>query len=101
MVILYAIKKKALLKKQYILRRKKRMELENILSKVQEDLDKRGIKVSGDSLMEMILKFVAEKEEELIKVIKREKSDEILKHWLETPVEVEETDALREHDLVF
>ena len=77
------------------------MELENILSKVQEDLDKKGIKVSGDSLMEMILKFVAEKEEELIKVIKREKSDEILKHWLETPVEVEETDALRDHDLVF
>jgi len=48
----------------------------------------------------MEIKFVAEKEEELIKAIKREKSDEILKQWLETPVEVEVTDALKEHDLV-
>jgi len=29
-----------------------------------------------------------------------EKSNEILKRWLETPVEVEETDALRDPDLV-
>ncbi len=48
----------------------------------------------------MEIKFVAEKEEELIKAIKREKSDEILKQWLETPVEVEVTDALKEQDLV-
>ena len=48
----------------------------------------------------MEIKFVAEKEEELIKAIKGAKSDEILKRWLETPVEVEETDALKEHDLV-
>jgi hypothetical protein len=67
---------------------------------VQKDLAKRGIKISEDRLMDVILKFVAEKEEELIKAIRREKSDEILKRWLETPVEVEETDALREHDLV-
>jgi methionine salvage enolase-phosphatase E1 len=33
----------------------------NILSKVQEDLAKRGIKISEDRLMEVILKFVAEK----------------------------------------
>ena len=72
----------------------------NILSKVQEDLAKRGIKISEDRLMEVILKFVAEKEEELIKAIRREKSDQILKRWLETPVEVEATDALKEHDLV-
>jgi len=81
----------------------KQMEIvnvENILSKVQEDLAKRGIEISEDRLMEVILKFVAEKEEELIKAIRREKSDEILKRWLETPVEVEETDSFREHDLV-
>jgi len=48
----------------------------------------------------MEIKFVAEKEVELIKAIKRKKSDEILKQWLETPVEVEVTDALKEHDLV-
>jgi len=76
------------------------VNVEYILSKVQEDLAKKGIKISGDRLMEVILKFVAEKEVELIKAIKREKSDEILKQWLETPVEVEATDALKEHDLV-
>jgi len=48
----------------------------------------------------MEIKFVAEREEELIKAIKREKSDQILKQWLETPVKVEATDALKEHDLV-
>ena len=48
----------------------------------------------------MEIKFVAEREVELIKTIKREKSDEILKRWLETPVEVEATDALKEHDLM-
>jgi len=81
----------------------KQMEVVNvgyILSKVQEDLAKNGIKISGDRLMEAILKFVAEKEDELIKAIKMEKSDEILKQWLETPVEVEATDSLKEHDLV-
>lgn len=76
------------------------LNVDNKLSKVREDLAKSGIKISEDRLMEVILKFVAEKEEELIKAIRREKSDEILKRWLETPVEVEETDALREHDLV-
>jgi len=48
----------------------------------------------------MEIKFVAEREVVLIKAIKRDKSDEILKRWSETPVEVEATDALKEHDLV-
>ena len=33
-------------------------------------------------------------------VVKRKKSEEILKQWLETPVEVEKTDALKEHNSV-
>ena len=76
------------------------INVEHILSKMQKKLAKKGIKITEDKLMHVILKFVVEKEEELIKAIKREKSDEILKRWLETPVEVETTDALREHDLV-
>jgi len=76
------------------------INVEHILSKMQKELAKKGIKITKDKLMHVILKFVVEKEEELIKAIKREKSDEILKRWLETPVEVETTDALREHDLV-
>lgn len=80
------------------------MEIEigvkNILRKMQENLAKRGIKISEDRLMETISKFIAENEEELMTAIKREKSDEILKRWLETPIKVEETDALEEHDSV-
>jgi len=76
------------------------INVEHILSKMQKELAKKGIKITEDKLMHVILKFVVEKEEELIKAIKREKSDEILKRWLETPVEVKTTDALREHDLV-
>jgi len=32
--------------------------------------------------------------------VKRKKSEEILKQWLETPVEVKKTDALKEHNSV-
>jgi hypothetical protein len=32
--------------------------------------------------------------------VKRKKSEEILKRWLEIPVEVEKTDALKEHNSV-
>jgi len=49
----------------------------------------------------MEIKFVAEKEEELIKAIKREKSDEILKQWLETPVEVGRFKGAGLGDLMF
>lgn len=80
------------------------MEIEigvkNILRKMREDLAKKGVKISEDRLMEAISKFIVENEEELMTVIKREKSDEILKRWLETPIEVEDTDALEEHDSV-
>jgi dsDNA-binding SOS-regulon protein len=87
-----------------MIRRGEQMEIEigvkNILRKMQENLAKRGIKISEDRLMETISKFIAENEEELMTAIKREKSDEILKRWLETPIKVEETDALEEHDSV-
>ncbi|NQE04610.1 hypothetical protein C5S32_01955 [ANME-1 cluster archaeon GoMg1] len=48
----------------------------------------------------VIFEFASEKEEELLAVVKRKKSEEILKQWLETPVEVEKTDALKEHNSV-
>ena len=40
------------------------------------------------------------REEELIEMIKEEESDEMLKKWLETPVETEKTDVVKEHNTV-
>jgi len=55
------------------------------LIKIYEHLSKKGIKTSED---------------ELLVRVKRKKSEEILKRWLETSVEVEKTDAFKEHNSV-
>ena len=70
------------------------------LSKLFEHLSNKGIKTSEDELLKAIFEFVAEKEDELLAILKRKKSEEILKRWLETPIEVEKTDALSEHNSV-
>ncbi len=70
------------------------------LIKIYEHLSKRGIKTSEDEVLKAIFEFAAEKEDELLAIVKRKKSEEILKRWLETPVEVEKTDALKEHNSV-
>jgi len=68
------------------------------LIKIYEYLSKKGIKTSEKELLKVIFEFASEKEEELLAVVKEKKSEEILKQWLETPVEVEKTDALKEHN---
>jgi hypothetical protein len=70
------------------------------LIKIYEYLSKKGIKTSEKELLKVIFEFASEKEEELLAIVKRKKSEEILKQWLETPVEVEKTDALKEHNSV-
>ena len=70
------------------------------LIKIYEYLFKKGIETSEEELLKTIFEFAAEKEDELLAVVKRKKSEEILKQWLETPVEVEKTDALKEHNSV-
>lgn len=70
------------------------------LTKIYEYLSKNGVETSEEELLKTILEFAAEKEDELLAVVKRKRSEEILKKWLETPIEIEETDALKEHDLV-
>lgn len=70
------------------------------LIKIYEHLSKQGIKTSEDELLKAIFEFAAEKEDELLARVKRKKSEEILKRWLETSVEVEKTDALKEHNSV-
>ena len=58
--------------------------------KIYEYLSKKGIKVSREKLEETLIKFIMNREEELIEMIKEEEeSDEILKKWLKTPVETE------------
>ena len=70
------------------------------LIKIYEHLSKKGIKTSEDELLKAIFEFATEKEDELLAMVKRKKSEEILKQWLETPVEVKKTDALKEHNSV-
>ena len=68
----------------------------------QERLADRGVKVSQKELMYVITEFIAKNEGGLLRMIheKRRSYDVNLRKWLNTPVEVERTDALKEHDLV-
>ena len=70
------------------------------LIKIYEHLSKKGIRTSEEELLKAIFEFAAEKEDELLAIVERKKSEEILKRWLETPVEVEKTNALKEHNSV-
>ena len=79
----------------------RKMEYESKeLIEIYEYLSKKGIKTSEKELLEAIFEFASEKEEELLAVVKRKKSEEILRRWLETPVEVGKTNALKEHNSV-
>ena len=70
------------------------------LTRLYEYLSKRGITTSEDELLRVILEFAVEKEDELSLRLKRKKSEDILKRWLESRVEIEATDSLNEHDSV-
>ena len=52
--------------------------------------------------MYVIIEFIAKNDEGLLRMIqeKRRSYDVNLREWLNTPVEVERTDALKEHDSV-
>lgn len=52
------------------------------LIRIHEHLSKRGIKMSRDELLKAIFEFAAEKEDELLAVLERKKSEEILKNGL-------------------
>ena len=73
-----------------------------VMAITQERLSDRGVKVSQKELMYVITEFIAKNEEELLRMIqeKRGSYDVNLRKWLNTPVEVESTDALKEHDSV-
>ncbi len=71
------------------------------IMKIHERLSKRGIKMSKDKLENAIVKFILEREDELIEEISQRESDDRLKKWLETPVDTgRESNAVKEHNLV-
>jgi len=72
-----------------------------VMAITQERLSDRGVKVSQKELY-VITEFIAKNEEELLRMIqeKRRSYDVNLRKWLNTPVEVESTDALKEPDSV-
>ena len=70
------------------------------LTRLYEYLSKHGIKTSEEELLRVIVEFAAEKEDELSLMLKRKKSEDILKKWLESSVEIEAIDSLHEHDSV-
>jgi len=68
---------------------------------MHDHLSKRGFDVSQGKLMETIFEFIANNEDEMLRMLEDKKNFEIkMKKWLETPVEAVKTDALKEHDLV-
>ena len=44
--------------------------------------------------------FIANNEDEMLRMLEEKKIEMKMKKWLETPVEAEKTDMLKEHDLV-
>lgn len=96
--------------KKLILNRKEGIMMESetrrviypVMAITQERLSDIGVKVSQKELMYVIIEFIAKNEEGLLRMIqeKRRSYDANLRKWLNTPVEVESTDALKEHDSV-
>ena len=66
--------------------------------KMWQDFSKSRIKITEEELLKEILVFLKERREEFLKRIRRKESDEILRKWLESPVQIESIDSLNEHD---
>jgi len=72
------------------------------LRKIQESLAREEIRISLEELLDIIIDLSAKNKHKLLETIKnrRKKSDFLLKEWLSTPIETDETDAVLDHDLV-
>jgi len=67
---------------------------------MQVHLSKRGFHISQRKLLDTIYELLSKNENEILERIKEKKNYEIeLKKWLESPIEIEITNALEEHDL--
>ena len=68
---------------------------------MRSHLLKRGLNVSQGKLIDTIMELIAKNEKEMLRMLKEKKDYEAeVKNWLESPVNTEPTDALKEHDLV-
>lgn len=68
---------------------------------MQGHLSKRGLSISQARLMDTIFQYLAKNENEILRMIEEKKNYEVkLKKWLQTPIDTERTNALKEHDLV-
>jgi len=77
--------------------------LNNIhFKEIQESLARDNIKISAEELLDLIVDFSLKNKQKLIETVRnrRKRSDNLLKEWLATPIDIETTDALSEHDLV-
>ncbi len=73
----------------------------NVVRIMEKHLSKRGVSIPQKKLMDAILELIARDENEILRLIEGKKNQDIkLKKWLDTPIETEATDALKEHDSV-
>ncbi len=75
----------------------------DILQNIQRHLKTKGLKLSQLELLGIIVRYVSENELEFIEDLDNKRStgnDELLKKWLEKPVDGDESDAVAEHDEV-
>jgi len=81
----------------------KNVAINNVhLREIQESLAKDEIKIPVEELLDIIIDLSAKNEHKILETIKnrKRKSDILLKEWLSTPVEIDKTDAVHDHDLV-
>jgi len=81
----------------------KNVAINNVhLREIQESLARDEIKIPVEELLDIIIDLSAKNEQKILETIKNRKmkSDFLLKEWLSTPVEIDKTDAVHDHDLV-
>jgi len=80
---------------------KSEIKIFHVVKVMQEHFSKRGLSISEARLMDVIFQFLAKHENEILRMIEGKKDYEMeLKKWLQTPIDTEKTNALKEHDLV-
>lgn len=73
----------------------------HVIKIMEKHLSKKGISVPNKRIADAILEIIARNENEIVRIMKTKKDqDTKLKKWLDTPIETEKTDSLREHDSV-
>ena len=81
----------------------KNVAINNVhLREIQESLARDEIKIPVEELLDIIIDLSAKNEHKILETIKNRKikSNILLKEWLSTPVEIDKTDAVHDHDLV-